>query len=378
MRVAVLTTVLPRGKRLGGDICTQAFVDVLRAEHPDLRVLGYDRPGDGPPPVAWETVIEARPIETAQASARTTTTWMLAALARRRPYSVQKYVSREYARAVAALDDVDLFVIDHAQAGWLVPRLGDRPFVYLAHNVEAEVYATQAAAARGRLGRWRYGREARLIAALERDLAGRATAVWTLTDGDAAELGGTVFAVPPAAIPPVAAAEPAFDVGLLGTWSWEANGVGLRWFVEEVVPRLPPGLDVRVAGLGGEAIAGPRAVGRVDDAVAFLRSARVVAIPTQAGGGVQIKSIDAAAAGVRVVSTPRGMRGVGDVPGHVVVADGADAFAAALAEAVATPPTGREGADAHAWATARAQAFGAAVSSGLSTAWSAATAPPRS
>jgi hypothetical protein len=151
----------------------------------------------------------------------------------------------------------------------------------------------------------------------------------------------------------------------LGTWAWEANAVGLRWFVQEVVPMLPEGLDIRVAGIGADdTVAGApsvKAVGRVPDAVEFLRSARVVVIPTQAGGGVQIKSIDAISTGARIVATSLAVRGIGEIPPHVVVVDGEQDFAAAVAGMLAEPPTGAEMEYSHRWATTRAELFAQGV-----------------
>ncbi len=374
MRLALLTTVLPRGKRLGGDIGSQVFVDALRRRYPDLRVFGYDRPSGNAAPVPWETVVEQRPIETSETPRWRAASWMLAAMARRRPYSVQKYVSRRYREVAAQLrSEVDLFVIDHAQVGWLVPHLDGRPFIYIGHNVESEVYRTQAEAARGLVGRWRYRREARMIEKLECALAAQAEAVWTVTPRDADFFRSRVpgvravsFAQPPSVIPPpVSPRRPLFDVGLLGTWAWGANAVGLRWFVEEVGPLLAEGLDIRVAGIGADdAVAGApsmRAVGRVPDAVEFLRSARVVVIPTRAGGGVQIKSIDAISTGARIVATPLAVRGIGELPPHVVVADAPQDFADAIARVLAEEPSGAEMEDSHRWATTRAERFAEGV-----------------
>jgi hypothetical protein len=388
VHLALLTTVLPRGKRLGGDIGSQVFIDALLKRYPDLRVFGYDRPSGNAPPVPWETVVERRPIETSDTPRLRSASWMLAAVARRRPYSVQKYISRRYREVAQALrSEVDLFVIDHAQVGWLVPHLGGRPFIYIAHNVESEVYRTQAQAAGGLAGRWRYGREARIIEAFERSLVAEAEVVFTVTQRDADFFEGSVpgaravsFAQPPSAIPaPEPRRTPEFDVGLLGTWAWAANAVGLRWFVEEVAPLLPDGLDIRAAGVGAEEIvAGTtsvQAVGRVPDAVDFLRSARIVLIPTRAGGGVQIKSIDAISTGARIVATPLAVRGIGELPAHVAVAEGPEDFAAAVAAMLAEPPSGTEMEDSYRWATSRAERFAKAVGD-EAAAVCAALAPP--
>lgn len=401
----MLTTVLPRGRSQGGEIATQAFVDALRAVDPGLRVHGYERPGPQPPKVPWEVVVGRRPIETAAAPRLRTWSWMAQALVSGRPYSAQKYVSTAYRRAAAGLRGAGarLVILDHAQVGWLAGHLGGLPYVYVAHNVESEVYRSQAAAAAGAATRWGHAREARLWACVEHELVRGARMVWTLTARDAERLAReapevpvTAFALPPAPVEPVAAAgAPAFDVALLGTWTWEANAVGLRWFADEVVPRLPEGLDVLVAGLGGaQALAGRsglRAVGRVPDAAAFLRSARVVAVPTMAGGGIQVKALDAIALGVPVVTTTRGVRGIGALPAHVRTAHGPDAFAASVRAALSAPADPAAPAVAAAWARGRREDFVAAVAeatararraqgprNGASTRWTSAADARRS
>ena len=51
------------------------------------------------------------------------------------------------------------------------------------------------------------------------------------------------------------AADAAFDLGLVGTWTWQPNRIGLIWFLEEVVPRLSDDVTIAIAGNVGEPIA---------------------------------------------------------------------------------------------------------------------------
>src|SRR5436309_39733 len=85
---------------------------------------------------------------------------------------------------------------------------------------------------------------------------------------------------------PSTAAAARSGIRLIGNWTWGPNATGLRWFADEVVPKLADGLEVVVAGSGAEWLrerAGIRYAGRVDDADAFLAAARVVAVPARAG-----------------------------------------------------------------------------------------------
>jgi hypothetical protein len=247
-------------------------------------------------------------------------------------------------------------------------------------------------------------REARRIEAVERELAAAATRVWTLSEADARgleELGAAqtrAFALAPAADaaeragPGTGADGPGragpgtaedergragpgtgedgagYDVGLLGTWTWAANAAGLRWFLDEVRGRLPESVRVGVAGAGAPGdLRGAVGLGVVPDAGAFLRGSRVVAIPSVAGSGVQVKTLDAIAAGVPVVATSVALRGIPDPPPTVRVADDPREFAAAVSEVLARPD-GAGSAAAQAardWTEARRERFRADVAAAV-------------
>jgi hypothetical protein len=95
--------------------------------------------------------------------------------------------------------------------------------------------------------------------------------------------------------------------------------------------------------------------GPVPDAEAFLRSARVVAVPKTSGTGIQIKTLNAIASGRAVVAATSAVRGLGDLPPTVTVTDDPAEFATALREARAEPGTARE------WLAERKHRFNQAV-----------------
>lgn len=372
MRIAFLTTVLPGERRTGSEVVSHAFADALRSGGHRVTVLGYRRQGSQPPTHADDIAVGERPIETSGAPVRAAA-WFARSLLRRAPYSAAKYRSRAYRAEVARLadgGDTNLIVVDHAQtAGAVGPLPQGIPVAYLAHNLEHELYrglAGRATGARAAVLR----RESRLIGRVERRIAERAHVAWALSDHDAGGLAAfgaratRVFGVP-AGDPPRVLPAPEVDVALLGTWTWSANAAGLDWFCDEVLPALPAQVTVSVAGAGSERLAGTRrglaAAGRVADALAFLSSASVVAVPSVAGGGVQVKTLDAIAAGREVVATPVAVRGLDELPETVTVAESGEGFAAALADAVRRGPresTVRASAD---WTTARRRRFEADV-----------------
>lgn len=358
MQVLFATTLHPGARGSGGERVSATFVDALENAGHRVSVLSYRRAGPRPPFSPTDVDVGPRAIETRRAGAWPLL-WMARALATGAPYSAKKYDSRAYRHAfkhALVVLEPELIVIDHAQLSFLTGHLpaGVRT-VLLAHNVEHRLYAEQA---RGPGLRARVnGREARRILMSEQTWCARADAVWTLTATDRNALtalgaNARTFAVPPDHVVREAA-PPTHDLALLGTWTWAANAAGLAWWTDEVLPLLPPGLRIRVGGAGATAIPASPNLERVEwveDAAAFLRSARVVVVPAVAGAGLQVKTLDAIASGRAVVATPLALRGIEDPPASVRVAAGAAAFADAIRSSL-----GESGgsAEAEAWVKRR-------------------------
>jgi glycosyltransferase involved in cell wall biosynthesis len=364
----MLTTVLPSGRRSGGEIGSQGVADALRRSGMEVRIVGYRRSGDDDVAAPGEIAAGTRPIETSRAGARAAM-WGARALLTGDPYSVAKYRSRAYVEtARRALDDgVEAVIADHAQVRFALSALDGRdlPIAFYAHNAEARYYEGLAHDAGGRARRGLAARESRLIRAVELDVARRARQVWAVTEDDAAwfrehcpgaDLRLLRVCAQRTASGEVPEAE--CDVVLIGSWSWEANRLGLEWFADAVVPRLPRDLTVRIAGAGADWLRGSHpnleVAGRVPDAERFLGAARVVAVPSVGGGGLQVKTLDAIASGVPVVATSLAVRGLGPLPASVAVAADAAEFAAEL-ERLAAAEGARTAlrAEALAWSDAR-------------------------
>jgi polysaccharide biosynthesis protein PslH len=126
-----------------------------------------------------------------------------------------------------------------------------------------------------------------------------------------------------------------------GNMEYHPNISAVRFFRQQVWPVLRrrwPALVWRLVGknpaavsrfLGGD----PQieATGEVEDAVRELARARVAVVPLLAGSGTRFKILEAWSAGLPVVSTTIGAEGLPGRDGeHLLIADGAEAFAAAV------------------------------------------------
>jgi glycosyltransferase involved in cell wall biosynthesis len=179
----------------------------------------------------------------------------------------------------------------------------------------------------------------------------RRRAAWAVTRG-----GTDVRGVSPAAQVP----EP--SVLFVGSLSYAPNIRGLRWFVDDVLPRLPSEWPVSVAGSGVPADlraaldrARVRFVDTPDSLAPQYAAHALTIVPLLEGGGTRGKILESLAHGRVVISTTIGAEGL-DLPrdAGVVTADGADAFAAAIASwAPAVSQRGEAAARGHAAVAAR-------------------------
>jgi hypothetical protein len=379
VKILFLTTVLPGARTMGSEVASQALIDAMRAQGADVVTLGYRRYGVTGPALRNEIAIASRAIETRDAGLMPMW-WIAVAIALKLPYSAAKYRSKKYiakVRDLTAQDDIAAVVVDHAQMAWIADAVPPKVRVIaVVHNIEHEMYRGFAdEPSRRPWSRWVYHREARLIEAQERRLARRADEVWAFTQHDANFFSSTsakrvrVMALPGGNTAPPQRVTKGCDIALIGTWSWRANRDALEWFFDRVYPKLPDHIGIQVAGKDAQWVAkhGANIVyrGFVPDAQAFLAQARVVAIPTQSGGGIQIKTLDAIASGSQVVATPVALRGIDDRPASVTVADGAEAFAHSLIANVRAGRDHSSSAQAISWSAQRRRSFETAMAAAL-------------
>ena len=348
-KVLFLTTLLPSQKIGGGEVASQAFIDGLKQNGCQVSVVGYMRKGEAFEPKPYELVVEERYIETSKVKFYAAL-WFILSILIGLPYSAAKYYSRAYIKLVKSLlksEKFDIVVIDHSQLGWLIKLFGNnQKMVFIAHNIERDIYESHCSNAENSLKKWLYSRESSMIEKLELKILKRATEVWTLTDYDASYFSklnrdNTVKAL---ALPPVVnrqlekPIEKKFDIGIIGSWTWKFNEDGLRWFFESVYPELPGNLSIHVAGKGADWLknkySNVQYEGFVPDAQLFMAQARVIALPTLGGSGIQIKALDALASGSAIVATPTSMRGISFSSSMVQTAEHPQDFAGLLSSEV--------------------------------------------
>ena len=126
----------------------------------------------------------------------------------------------------------------------------------------------------------------------------------------------------------------------LGTLHYPPNADGIRWFLQEVFPRIRqqvPEANVSILGksppkdfttLAAQEPDVYHVPGFVPDLMPYLSNAALMVVPVRAGSGMRVRILEAFARGMPVVTTTIGLEGIDARPGvDVLVADTPEDFA---------------------------------------------------
>ena len=347
MRLAFITSLLPTGTPdTGFEIANGCILEALAQTDCHVKVFGFTRLDDTQTSTENTIVLQRIAIENEGASKVQKAKWVIQSLLRKLPVISTKLAMFDEARlqeALAVHGPFDAYIINSAPVAGAYAGLLDKPCILVAHNVEHLSAQENAASASG-ITALLYAREARLLKAIEHNVLAKARFVWCFSEEDRKGFGVDISkksAVMPLLVPAKSALQetPAlYDIGLIGTWTWQPNLVGLQWFIDKVVPLLPPNMPIGIAGrLPKDFQSGAANVsllGRVPDATEFVASCRAIALTSRNGTGIQLKTIETFQMGKPAVATKSSVRGLQTLPTNCLVADNHENFAAALIKMV--------------------------------------------
>jgi glycosyltransferase involved in cell wall biosynthesis len=251
----------------------------------------------------------------------------------------------------------DLLHVEYLETGLAVDETARVPKVAVAIDELARPARHRLALARGaraRLGAWLYWRA---IERLQRRICRKFDRILTMSEHDRRTLLTTDPALSVAVLPLPFGIEVAAASGLdrddahllfVGAMHRDANVDAVTHFCRDVLPRIRaavPRVTLTIAGgdpapevrrLAAEP--GVSVTGFVDRLEPYYGRATVFVAPLRIAGGIAGKTVDALAAGCPVVTTSIGGEGLGVVAGeHLLVADGAEAFAAEVVRLLRDP-----------------------------------------
>ena len=282
------------------------------------------------------------------------------ALATGKPMSLLAFADRRLAAAAARVRAAHPIAATYVFSGQMAQYAGPERTVMDFVDVDSAKFAGLAERGRGQLA-WLLRREARLLAAYEREVAARVDASLFVTEAEAAlfRAGGAVGRVlavengiDAAHYDPAAAFARLEEEGPLlvftGQMDYKPNIDAVTWFADEHLPRIRtrhPAARFAIVGRAPtatvRALAGREEVivtGVVDDVRPWLAAADVAVAPLRIARGVQNKVLEAMAMARPVIATPAAAEGI-DHAGALRVAD--DDFAAAVSDLLDRPDEAR-------------------------------------
>lgn len=349
MHLAFVTSLVTDGKPTTGfEVANHAIVSGLRAIGCKVTEIGFRQPRQAEVDSSRTIVLKTLDVENSGASTVQKVAWMAGALVSGLPVGGSKLKAVSWPtleKALNSLGDIDGIIINSVQMPTAFPQLMDfAPFIYVAHNVEHMSSKQNAISASGRVNRMLYQRDARLLEPIERELCSKARYVFCLSEDDRKyfDLADDRSSVLQLLFPDDMQGkaedhsniEISHDIGLIGTWTWQPNFVGLKWFLDEVVPHLDGGLSIAIAGGLPASVSsehpGIKFLGRVESATDFVDQSGVLALVSRSGTGVQLKTIEAFQMGMPCCATVSSVRGIRSIPTNCMVEDDAKAFAGSL------------------------------------------------
>jgi glycosyltransferase involved in cell wall biosynthesis len=367
MRILQLTPRLPYPPTDGGRVVMLQVARALERLGAGVRVLSLNpRKQHGDLEAARRAlspvVIDAFDIDTSAHLAALTRAWRLGV-----PYLVARFFSPHFASELRALLRDGNFEVVQIESPFLLPYVplireaSSAAVILRSLNVEFRIWEQLAAHQGNPLRRLALHAVARSLRRYEIAQLNTCDALVPITEEDARDFRALGCTRPIHVLQGgVDLADTSVDrseerpdaVGFIGSLDYRPNQEAALWIAEELKPRI----DARVH-IGGSnapawlrarlAAAGVELAGNVRDAAAFIRPMSVMIAPIFAGGGMRIKILEAMARGKAVVATTVGAAGIEVRDGeNILLADDADAFAAAISRLVEEPSRARAIGDA--------------------------------
>ena len=275
------------------------------------------------------------------------------------PLQILYYQSAELERRLRRLARERTFDVAHAYMLRMAPYLRLMPAPSVLDAMDSMQLRMQRNVAVERAPRrWLFREELRRVTPYERKIGPSVDALIVLSERDGEFFPGAAStAVANGVDTEIFAPDPALrepdTIVFSGIMSYPPNVAAARWFAERCFPAVREAIpDARLLLAGSSPPAdllqlgrrdGVTVTGYVESMPATLNRASVAVAPMLSGAGMQNKVLEAMACGLAVVTTPLGLGSIRAEPGHeLVVAEGAEAFAAAVVELLRDPDRAQE------------------------------------
>ncbi len=251
----------------------------------------------------------------------------------KKSYHVERFISRDFEARIAELLEKEQFDVIQLEMLYMMPyvetiRRHSKAMVVLrAHNVEHKIWERMAKETRFFLKRWYINHLASTLRDYELSALETVDGIAAITRKDAAffrkycskPVIDIPYGVYPEEFTPKHEIEGKPKFYHIGSMNWMPNEEGIRWFIEEVLPKTVEKVPDFVYHLAGRNMPEwlkslknkhVNVVGEVPDAKAFVTNNDVAIVPLLSGSGIRIKIIESMALGKTVITTRVGAEGI--------------------------------------------------------------------
>ena len=251
----------------------------------------------------------------------------------RKSYHAERFISEDFKKRLAEVLDKEQFDVVQLEVLFMAPyvetiRQHSKEMILLrAHNVEHKIWERIAKDTKSPLKRWYINHLAKTLKEFELNALETVDGVAAITRKDAAffrkycskPVIDIPFGVYPEQFNPKYEIEGKPKFYHIGSMNWMPNEEGIRWFVDEVLPKTVEKVPDFVYHLAGRSMPewltsmkNPHVdvVGEVPDAKEFVTNHDVAIVPLLSGSGIRIKIIESMALGKTVITTRVGAEGI--------------------------------------------------------------------
>ncbi|MDX2001756.1 MAG: glycosyltransferase family 4 protein [Chitinophagales bacterium] len=270
-------------------------------------------------------------------------------------YHIERFESVAFTEKLKELLKAGKFDIIQCEGLYLSPYIetikahSKAPLVMRSHNVESEIWERMAANESSLLKKWYLKLQASRLKRYEVAQLNRYDAIVPITEDDKVKLQAMGANVPmhvsPAGIDMERFNDPYPDpqpntLFFIGGLDWLPNQEGLRWFLEDVWPRLiekHSALQFHIAGrnmpdwLKNYDAEKVSVYGEVPDALDYIARRSIMIVPLFSGSGMRIKIIEGMAMRKCIIATTIGAEGIVYQDGkNLLIANTANEFIGAI------------------------------------------------
>ena len=251
----------------------------------------------------------------------------------RRSYHVERFISKDFKARLAELLQKEHFDVVQLEMLYMAPyvetiREHSKAMVVMrAHNVEHKIWERIAKETKFFIKRWYINHLAKTLKEYELNALETVDGIAAITRKDAAffrkycskPIIDIPYGVYPEEFTPKSEIEGRPKFYHIGSMNWMPNEEGIRWFIDEVLPKTVEKVPTFVYHLAGRnmpewltELNNPNVdvIGEVPDAKAFVAENDVAIVPLLAGSGIRIKIIESMAMGKTVITTRVGAEGI--------------------------------------------------------------------